>query len=64
MTSHVVRMEEDRSAFKILAGKGPFINYVRVPREEGGLEKSLHTLTLDGGENPFLCNIFQVDILY
>ena len=24
------------------------INYVRVPREEGGLEKSLHTLTWGG----------------
>jgi hypothetical protein len=41
--------------------KGPFINYVRLPREEG-LEKSLHTLTLGGrGSNPFLRNIFQVD---
>ena len=43
--------------------KGPFINYVRVPRE--GLEKSLHTLTLGRGwSNPFLRNIFQVNILY
>ena len=30
--------------------KGPFINYVWVPRERWGLEKSLHTLTLGGGE--------------
>ena len=44
-------------------GLGPFINYVRVSRGEG-FEKSLHTLTLGGrGSNPFLRNIFQVDIL-
>ena len=44
---------------------GHFINYVRVPREGEGLEKSLHTLTLGRGEsNPSLRNIFQVDILY
>ena len=30
----------------VLWSKVPFINYVRVPREGGGLEKSLHTLTL------------------
>ena len=29
--------------------KGSLINYVRVSREKGGLEKSLHTLTLGGG---------------
>ena len=35
-----------------------FINYARVPKEEG-LEKSLHTLTLGReGSNPFLRNIF------
>ena len=45
-------------------GKGPFINYIRVSRE-GGVEKSLHTLTLGGQKsNTFLRNILQVDILY
>ena len=35
-------------------------NYVRVPREGGLLEKSLHTLTFGGGgSNPFLRNIFR-----
>ena len=29
-----------------------------------GLEKALHTLTLERGSNPFLRNILQVDILY
>ena len=34
-------------------------------RERGeGCKKSLHTLTLERGSNPFLRNIFQVDILY
>ena len=33
----------------LLQDKGSFINYVRVPRESG-LEKSLHTLTLEGGQ--------------
>ena len=47
----------------IVIAKGPFINYVRVPRK-GGLE-NLYILLLWGGEsNPFLSNIFQVDILY
>ena len=34
------------SALQSLERKGPFITYARVPREGGGLEKSLHTLTL------------------
>ena len=39
--------------------KGPFINYVR------GSWKDLHVpLLWGGGSNPFLRNIFQVDILY
>ena len=42
----------------INAGKGPFINYVRVRREGGGLEKSPHTLTLGKGSNPFLRTIY------
>ena len=43
--------------------KGPFINYVRVSRGEG-LEKSLYSYFGGEGSNPFLRNIFQVDILY
>ena len=36
------------------SNKGPLINYIRVLRE-GGLEKSLHTLTLGGrGAKPIL----------
>ena len=31
---------------RMRGSKGPFIDYVRVPKEGGGLEKSLHTLTL------------------
>ena len=51
--------------FNPILVKGPFINYVRVLREGEGLEKSLHTRTLGGGgSNTFLCNMFQVNILY
>ena len=41
--------------------KGPFINYVRVPRE-GELEKSLHTLTLEGQTHSYV--IFSKSIFY
>ena len=45
--------------------KGPFINYVRVPREGGGRKKYLHTLTLErGGQTHSYVIFFQVDILY
>ena len=43
--------------------KGPFINYVRVPRE-GGLEKSLHTLTLGRGGETHSDVIFSKSIFY
>ena len=43
--------------------KGPFINYVRVPRE-GGLEKSLHTLTLRGRGQTHSYVIFFRSIFY
>ena len=39
--------------------EGPFINYVRVPRGEGGLEKSLHTLTLGEGDQTHSYVIFS-----
>ena len=42
---------------------GTFINYVRVPREGAGLEKSLHTLTL-GGSNWSFYVIFSKSIFY
>ena len=35
---------------RLQEAKGPFVNYVRVPGEGGGLEKSLHTLTLRRGK--------------
>ena len=44
--------------------KGPFINYVRFPREEGGGNLSIYSYFEGEGSNPFLRNIFQVDILY
>ena len=46
--------------------KGPFINYVRVPRVEGRGVGKIPTYSYfeEGGSNPFLRNIFQVDILY
>ena len=57
------KMENNRGSPDVVCNKGPFINYVRVSRGEG-LEKSLHTLTWGRRSNPFLCNIFQFDILY
>ena len=48
-------------------GKGPFINYVMVPKE-GELEKSLHTLTLTmgrgGGSQTHSYVIFSKSIFY
>ena len=57
------------AAFLILAqfflnsSLGPFINYVRVPRERG-LEKSIHTLTLGEGSNWNSYVIFSKLIFY
>ena len=44
--------------------KGPFINYVRVPREGGVLEKSLYTLTLRGRGQTHSYVIFSKSIFY
>ena len=46
--------ERERSSARAVDGyKGSFINYIRVPREEG-LEKSVHTLTLGRGDKRIL----------
>ena len=47
-----------------MQAKGSFINYVRVPREVGGLEKSLHTVTLGGGGQTQSYVIFSKSIFY
>ena len=44
--------------------KEPFIKYVRVPREGGVGKITTYSYFGEGGSNPFLCNIFQVNILY
>ena len=44
--------------------KGPFINYVRVPREGETLEKSLLTLTLGGRGQTHSYVIFSKSIFY
>ena len=49
-----------------LACKGPFINYVWVPRERGRGVGKISTYSYFGGRgsHPFLRNIFKVYILY